>query len=44
MADRQFDTGHHSAEWNAAGHASGVYFCRIRAGEFVGVKKMMLMR
>ena len=44
LADRQFDTGHHRAEWNAAGHASGVYFCRIRAGEFVGVKKVMLMR
>ena len=44
LADRQFDTGHHRAEWNAAGHASGVYFCRIQAGEFVGVKKMMLMR
>ena len=43
LADRQFVAGHHSAHWNATDFSSGVYFYRIQAGEFVGVKKVMLM-
>ena len=44
LANRQFAAGQHSAHWNATDFSSGVYFCRIRAGDFVGVKKVMLMR
>jgi hypothetical protein len=36
--------GRHQVEWDASGFASGVYYCRIEAGEFVEVKKMVLLR
>ena len=36
--------GHHQVEWDASGFASGVYYYRIEAGEFVEVKKMILVR
>ena len=36
--------GHHQVEWDASGFASGVYYYRIEAGEFVDVKKMVLLR
>jgi hypothetical protein len=36
--------GEHSVEWNARGLASGVYFYRLVAGDFVQTKKMVLMR
>lgn len=36
--------GSYKLEWNAKGLASGVYFYRIRAGEFTQVKKMMLLK
>jgi hypothetical protein len=36
--------GRHQVEWDASGFASGVYYYRIEAGEFVDVKKMILLR
>jgi hypothetical protein len=36
--------GNHQVEWDATGFASGVYYYRIQAGEFVDVKKMVLLR
>jgi hypothetical protein len=36
--------GFHQVEWDASGFASGVYFYKLQAGEFVRVKKMILMR
>jgi hypothetical protein len=36
--------GHHQAEWDASGFASGIYYYRIKAGEFQDVKKMILLR
>ena len=44
LVDGKFAAGHHSADWNAAGYASGVYFCRIQAGDFVGIRKVILIR
>ncbi len=38
------NAGYHQVEWDASGFASGVYFYRIEAGEFVDVKKMILLR
>jgi len=38
------NAGTHSVEFNASGFASGVYFYRIEAGDFVNVKKMILMK
>jgi hypothetical protein len=33
-----------SVEWNATGFSSGVYFCRLRAGEDTETKKLLLVR
>lgn len=44
LADRLFSAGSHRLEWNASGFESGVYFCRIRSGEYTAVRKMVLMK
>ncbi|MBN2524547.1 MAG: T9SS type A sorting domain-containing protein [Bacteroidales bacterium] len=34
----------YTVRWNAEGHPSGVYFCRLKAGEHTEVKRMLLMK
>ncbi len=34
----------HKLNWDARGLASGVYLYRLEAGEFVQMKKLILMR
>jgi hypothetical protein len=36
--------GSYTVEWNASGLASGVYFYRLRAGDFADVKKLVVLR
>jgi hypothetical protein len=36
--------GEHEIQWNARGVASGIYFCRLSAGGFMQVKKIILIR
>jgi hypothetical protein len=36
--------GHHHVEWDASGFPSGVYFYRIKAGSYTGIKKMLLVK
>jgi len=36
--------GFYSVQWDASGFASGVYYYRLVAGDFIEVKKMMLVR
>ncbi len=36
--------GNHEVTWNAEGMASGVYFCKLRAGGVVQTRKMLLAR
>lgn len=36
--------GKYSVDFNAAGLSSGIYFYKIQAGDFVGFKKMILMK
>ena len=36
--------GNHQVTWNASNFASGIYFYRLRAGNFVQTKKMVLLR
>jgi hypothetical protein len=38
------DAGSHELEFNAANLTSGIYLYRLEAGNFVSVKKMMLMK
>jgi hypothetical protein len=44
LVSEKQQAGHHQVEWDASGFASGVYYYRIQAGEFVDVKKMILLR
>jgi hypothetical protein len=39
-----YTAGTFRATWDASGFASGVYFYRLTAGEYVQTKKMVLMR
>ncbi len=36
--------GTYEVEWNAAGFASGIYFCAIKSGNFRSVRKIILMK
>ena len=44
LVNERQQAGNHQVEWEASGFASGVYYYRIHAGEFVDVKKMILIR
>lgn len=43
-ADEQMDAGYHSVTWNASNVSSGVYIYRLSAGDFVQVKRMVVMK
>jgi hypothetical protein len=38
------DAGTYSINWNAHGYASGVYYYRMTAGDFISVRKLVLMK
>ena len=38
------DEGVHQVAWDAAGMASGIYFYRIKAGDFSAVRKVLLIK
>lgn len=40
----ELEAGEYTRQWNAAGFPSGVYFCRLEAGAYVGVKKLVLLK
>jgi len=45
----QRDAGRHSVQWDGRDHerrpvASGVYFCRMKSGDFEDVKRLVIMR
>ena len=44
LVDGDLKAGHHEVQFNASNLASGVYFYRIEAGNFVKVKKLMLLK
>jgi len=44
LIDDDFSAGIHSVQWNAAGHASGAYFYRIQAGDYVSNRRMLLLK
>lgn len=44
VTDEQYKRGDHSVTWNAAGMSSGVYFYRMRAGDFIETKRMVFLQ
>lgn len=44
LVDGHQDVGQKSVTWNASGLASGVYVCRLQAGSFTAVRKLVLMK
>lgn len=44
LASGDYPAGEHSLQWNAAGTASGVYFTRLRVGDRVETRKLVLMK
>lgn len=44
LIDGNYEAGSHSISWNAGAYASGLYFCKMEAGSFVTINKMLLMK
>ncbi len=44
LVNKQLEAGYHSVVFDASKLASGLYIYRIQAGNFVSVKKMMLLK
>lgn len=44
LVNERMNPGTYSASWDASGFASGVYLYRIKAGQFVVTKKLLLLR
>jgi hypothetical protein len=44
LVSGQYGAGRFSTRWDAGNHPSGVYFCRIRAGDWLDTKKMLLAK
>ncbi|MGE5860365.1 MAG: hypothetical protein ACM34J_07410 [Ignavibacteria bacterium] len=44
LADGFENTGSHTITWQPQNVSSGVYFCRMKAGNFFETKKIMLLK
>ena len=44
LIDGRKPAGNFSVEWNATNFASGIYFYRLQAGDFVQTRKMVLLK
>jgi len=44
LQNRKMNAGYHEVMFNASSFSSGIYYYRIEAGDFVEVKKMMLLK
>jgi hypothetical protein len=44
LVDGIEESGDKSVQWNASGVTSGVYFYRLKAGEFTATKKLMVLK
>ncbi len=42
--DGDLEAGRHEVRWDASGQASGVYFYRLTSGQFVAIKRTVLLR
>jgi hypothetical protein len=44
LVSEKQNAGYHQVEWDASRFSSGIYYYKIQAGEFVDVRKMILIR
>jgi hypothetical protein len=44
LANGDVDPGNHEVKFDGSGLASGVYFYRLQAGEYVATKRLILLR
>jgi len=44
LVDGEMLAGEHTAMWNASIFSSGIYFYRLRAGDFIRTRKMVLLK
>lgn len=44
LVNEELKPGSYGTTWDAAGFASGVYFYRLQSGEFVDIKRLILLR
>ena len=44
LVSENLNAGTYGVNWSADGFASGVYLYRLQAGDFVSVKRMILLR
>ena len=44
LINEQKPAGNYTVEWNASDFASGIYFYRLQAGDFVQTRKMVLLK
>jgi glucuronoarabinoxylan endo-1,4-beta-xylanase len=44
LVNERKDAGVHEATFDASGLSSGVYLCRLQAGDFVQTRKLLLVR
>jgi len=44
LIDANIEAGYHTVQWNADNHASGMYFVKMVAGEYIDTQKLMLVK
>ena len=44
LVNERQEVGYHKVKWNASNFASGIYFYRLQAGDFVLTRKMVLLK
>lgn len=44
LVSEHLNSGTYEIDWNASNYTSGIYFYRIQAGDFISVKRMVLIK
>ena len=44
LINNKQQAGYHTVIWNGSQHASGIYFVKMEAGDFISTQKLMLVK
>ena len=44
ISSGEMEAGTYTHQWNASVYSSGIYYCRIQAGNFIGTEKLVLLK